>query len=100
MYKPLAWLAAVIFFLQASVAASQQADVSDVSEAIRVEIEQLRRSGVLSIGDVDIASGALLAEVYERRNYAPNWTGVQSNTCTTSWGKAICNPPANRQRSM
>ena len=76
MFKSLAWMAVAIgFFLQATIAASQQTDVSDVSEAIRVEIEQLRQSGILRFGDVEIAAGDLLAEVYERRNFAPNWTG-------------------------
>jgi len=71
MKKPLSWLIAALFFLNFSVATAQQAAVS---EAIRVEIEQLRETGILSIGGVDIAAGNLLAEVYERRNFAPNWT--------------------------
>jgi murein L,D-transpeptidase YcbB/YkuD len=32
------------------------------------------QSGQLSIDDVDIASGELLAEFYERRDYVPAWT--------------------------
>jgi len=71
MKKPLMWLIAALLFLNLSVANAQQ---SAVSEAIRVEIEQLRETGTLSIGGVDIAAGSLLAEVYERRNFAPNWT--------------------------
>jgi len=71
MTKPLSWLTlAIIIALQSSATAQQ----TDVRESIRVEIEQLRESGVLSIGGVDIAAGNLLAEVYERRNFAPNWT--------------------------
>jgi murein L,D-transpeptidase YcbB/YkuD len=71
MTKSLPWLTVAIFFVLQSIATAQQ---SDVRESIRVEIEQLRESGVLSIGGVDIAAGNLLAEVYERRNFAPNWT--------------------------
>jgi murein L,D-transpeptidase YcbB/YkuD len=71
MKKPSLWVIAAILVLQTSFAAAQQ---SAVSEAIRVEIEQLRETDVLSIGGVDIAGGRLLAEVYERRNFAPNWT--------------------------
>ena len=71
MAKHLTWLLATFFLVQLPFAAAQQAAVS---EAIRVEIEQLRETGILSIGGVDIAAGSLLAEVYERRNFAPNWT--------------------------
>lgn len=71
MKKCLIWLAASVLVGPLSPAIAQQ---SDVSEAIRVEIEQLRDSGILSIGGVDIAAGNLLADVYERRNFAPNWS--------------------------
>jgi murein L,D-transpeptidase YcbB/YkuD len=71
MKKCLIWLAAAVLTGPLSPAIAQQ---SDVSEAIRVEIEQLRDSGILSIGGVDIAAGNLLADVYERRNFAPNWS--------------------------
>lgn len=64
-------LIAVILLLQLSVATAQQ---TEVNESIRIEIEQLRESGILSIGGVDIAAGTLLAEVYERRNFEQNWT--------------------------
>ena len=47
-----------------------------VEEAIRAEIEQLRESGELSLGDVEIASGELLARVYEGRNFTPAWSGA------------------------
>jgi murein L,D-transpeptidase YcbB/YkuD len=50
------------------------ADADADREAVRVEVENLLQSGRLSIGDVDIASGALLAEFYERRDYLPAWT--------------------------
>lgn len=51
------------------------ADEAEIQEAIRSEIEQLRESGRLSLGDVEIASGELLARVYERRNFEPAWSG-------------------------
>ncbi len=71
MNKRLSWLLAIVFSVCFSPASAQQ---TAVSEAIRVEIEQLRETGILSIGGVDIAAGNLLAEVYENRNFAPNWT--------------------------
>ncbi len=71
MKKPLSWLIASVFLVFLSLAHAQQ---SAVNEAIRVEIEQLRETGILSIGGVDIAGGDQLAEVYEQRNFAPNWT--------------------------
>lgn len=71
MRTAVSWLVATVFLVHFSLASAQP---TDVSEAIRVEVEQLRESGILSIGGVDIAAGNLLAEVYERRNFAPNWT--------------------------
>ena len=71
MKKSYQWLAVVALMALAPCTLAQQADVP---EAIRVEVEQLRDSGILSIGGVDIAAGNLLAEVYERRNFAPNWS--------------------------
>jgi len=53
------------------------ADEAETQEAIRSEIEQLRESGRLSLGDVEIASGELLARVYERRNFEPAWSGLE-----------------------
>ena len=47
-----------------------------VDEAIRAEIEQLRESGRLSLGEVEIASGELLARFYEGRNFTPAWSGI------------------------
>jgi L,D-transpeptidase YcbB len=47
------------------------------TEAIREEIEQLRHTGALSLGEVDVASGNLLAEIYERRGFAPAWSGTE-----------------------
>ncbi len=71
MRTTFSWLIASVFLVHLSLASAQQ---TAVNEAIRVEVEQLRESGILSIGGVDIAAGNLLAEVYERRNFAPNWT--------------------------
>ena len=50
-------------------------DIED-REALRIEIEQLRESGHLSIGGIDVASGSLLAEIYERREYSLAWSGI------------------------
>ena len=51
-------------------------DEGEVREALRIEIEQLRESGRLRIGGIDVASGNLLAEIYERRGFSPTWVGV------------------------
>ena len=48
-------------------------EFEDVREAIRVEIEQLRDPEVLTTGGVEIAATDLVAEVYERRGFAPAW---------------------------
>lgn len=50
------------------------ADDTANSEAIRIEIENLRETGRLSLGEIDIASGNALAEFYERRDFSPTWT--------------------------
>ncbi len=50
------------------------ADANEDREAVRTKVENLMQSGQLSVDDVDIASGKILAEFYERRNYAPAWT--------------------------
>ena len=81
MKKHLIWLAASVLIAQFPVAIAQQ---PEVREAIRVEIEQLRESGILSIGGVDIAAGNLLADVYERRNFAPNWSRDEINELITA----------------
>lgn len=61
----------LIVFVQSPIVL---ADADEDREAVRIEVENLLQSGRLSIGDVDIASGELLAEFYERRDYAPAWT--------------------------
>ena len=48
-------------------------EFEDLREAIRVEIEQLRDPEVLTTGGVEIAATDLVAEVYERRGFAPAW---------------------------
>jgi len=50
------------------------ADEASLQNAVRVEVEQLRVSGQLSIRGIDIASGTVLAEFYERRDFRPAWT--------------------------
>ncbi|HEY5763188.1 MAG TPA: hypothetical protein VIS73_08265, partial [Rhodocyclaceae bacterium] len=49
-----------------------------VQEAIRTEIEQLRETGRLSTGGIEVASGKLLARNYENRNFEPAWPDVES----------------------
>lgn len=78
-------LALLSVSLIASPVASTVSD--DLQNAIRVEIEQLRISGQLSLGDVHIASGDLLAEFYERRNFQPAWTTVAQKITTTQADK-------------
>ena len=66
-----------LVFLLLFLVISAQADEAAEREAIRVEIEQLRYTGRLSVGEVDVASGDLLAEVYERRGFEPAWSGIE-----------------------
>lgn len=67
------WQVVVLFFGLCQCAFAD--DVED-HEALRIEIEQLRESGRLSIGGIDIASGSLLSEFYERRAFSPAWSGI------------------------
>jgi murein L,D-transpeptidase YcbB/YkuD len=64
-----------VFLLSALASAPAFAADVDDREAIRLEIEQLRATGQLSVGPVDIASGEVLAELYERRGFTPGWQG-------------------------
>ncbi|HSN51991.1 MAG TPA: hypothetical protein VLS87_05635, partial [Woeseiaceae bacterium] len=48
-----------------------------VQEAIRAEIEQLRETGHLAANGFEVASGELLARIYENRNFEPAWPGVE-----------------------
>ena len=61
------------------------------SEAIRVEIENLRATGRLSIGGVDIATGNTLARFYERREFSPTWTDLDQSP--TAPGAGSGEPP-------
>jgi murein L,D-transpeptidase YcbB/YkuD len=65
--------AVLVFFVIMSAAATFADDIEN-SEALRSEIEYLRETGRLSIGEVDIATGNALAEFYERRDFSPTWT--------------------------
>jgi len=69
-------LQSCLVFLLTFLFISAQADEAAEREAIGAEIEQLRYSGRLSVGEIDVASGDLLAEVYERRGFEPAWSGV------------------------
>jgi len=64
----------LIMFMLAGLSPAAFADAEENRDALRIEVENLLQYGRLSIGDIDIASGELLAEVYERRDYAPAWT--------------------------
>jgi len=61
----------ICVFLLATLARAD--DVAN-GEALRIEIENLRETGRLSIGGVDIATGNTLAAFYERRSFSPTWT--------------------------
>ena len=67
-------LRAVLVFLAVMSTGATLADDIANGEALRNEIEYLRETGRLSIAEVDIASGNMLAEFYERRAFSPTWT--------------------------
>jgi murein L,D-transpeptidase YcbB/YkuD len=73
-YAEFAKRPAVAIFCLCLLTIPALADDAADSEALRVEIEQLRETGMLSIGGIDIATGNVLAEFYERRNFRPTWT--------------------------
>ena len=73
MFRSTKWQIAVLLLVPVFGA---WADEEDYREAIRAEIEQLRITDRLSVGEVDVASGDLLAEVYERRGFEPAWSGI------------------------
>jgi hypothetical protein len=64
MRRFLTWQAAVLLMF---LGLATWAEEEDYREAIRAEVEQLRITDRLSVGEVDVASGDLLAEIYERR---------------------------------
>ena len=67
---------AILLMCAVLLATPALADDAANSEAIRVEIEYLRATSRLSIGDIEIATGNALAEFYERRNFSPTWTNL------------------------
>ena len=68
------WQATVLLvFLSLSAWAQEE----DLREAILHEVEQVRYSERLSVGDVDVASGDLLAAFYEQREFEPAWVGIE-----------------------
>ncbi len=70
MIKRGRWLVALCIGLAMQTAS---ADEVGLQNAVRVEVEHLRVSGQLSIRGIDIASGAILSEFYERRDFRPAW---------------------------
>jgi murein L,D-transpeptidase YcbB/YkuD len=64
----------LIMFMFLTLSPAIFAAADEDREAVRFAVENLLQSGQLSIGDVEIAAGELLAEFYERRDYAPAWT--------------------------
>ena len=70
MAGKLSWLITL-----ALVCVAQAATLDDEAdrEAIRIELENLMHNGFVSTSDVQIASGELLVEIYERRNFLPAW---------------------------
>ncbi len=73
MARVFKWEIAALFF---ALCLPVLADDGEDREALRIEIEQLRESGRLSIGGIDVASGNLLADFYERRGFSPAWSGT------------------------
>jgi murein L,D-transpeptidase YcbB/YkuD len=73
MRRFLTWQAAVLLMF---LGLATWAEEEDYREAIRAEVEQLRITDRLSVGEVDVASGDLLAEIYERRGFEPAWSGI------------------------
>ena len=52
----------------------------EVSEELRMRVEQLRETDALQIDDVSIAAVELIPELYERRAFAPAWTRTEQVT--------------------
>jgi murein L,D-transpeptidase YcbB/YkuD len=74
MLRLIRWQTAALLLFFAAATWSQE---SDLREAILHEVEQVRYSERLSVGDVDVASGDLLAEFYEQREFRPAWVGIE-----------------------
>lgn len=49
----------------------------DLQESIRAEVILLRDTGQLSVSGMQIAAANLVAEVYERRGFAPTWNDAE-----------------------
>ena len=73
MIRKVLWQIVILYF---GICQLVFADDLEDRETLRIEIEQLRESGRLSIGGIDIASGNLLADFYERRGFLPAWSGI------------------------
>ncbi len=71
MIRTIRWLLAAVCSVTLATASAQE---TEYREALRIEIEQLRETGRLSIGGVDIAAGNLLAQIYEQREFSPAWS--------------------------
>jgi len=66
-------LCALVLTAAATAAVAQ----SDLSEALRLEIEGLQVTGRLELAGADVASAPLLAEFYERRQFEPAWMAAE-----------------------
>jgi murein L,D-transpeptidase YcbB/YkuD len=67
----------ILVFLQLFTLPVALADDDKNSDALRTELEQLMQEGSLRNSDVNIASGDLLLEIYEQRNFLPAWNRQQ-----------------------
>jgi len=68
---------AVILLCLMCIAVPASAQDDSVSEAIALEIEQLTSSGQLKTRGVEVASGELLVDVYERNQFKLAWTRLE-----------------------
>jgi murein L,D-transpeptidase YcbB/YkuD len=69
-------LARALFVLMCLGAHAALADEEQDREALRTEIEYLTETGNVSAGDIEIAAGNLIAEVYGRRSFSPAWNDL------------------------
>jgi murein L,D-transpeptidase YcbB/YkuD len=67
-------LAGVVFALALNLVATAAAAQSVLSEALRLEVEELQVTGRLDLIGTDVAAASLLTEFYERRRFEPAWT--------------------------
>ena len=73
MYQTFSKFAWLLMFIQLFTLQMAMADDVKNRSAVRVELEQLALSGILSNSDVNIASVNLLLEIYQKRDYLPAW---------------------------